>query len=166
MRSIFKTTILSLAVVAILTVVPARAVDLNNQFVVGGDIGFDIDPDLFASALIAEYHVTGNVAMGPYITFGADEDNFLFTTSGIAKYKANLSETDKLKPYGMMGVGFMILNEKNKRDKWERNTDFFFPVGAGFEYWFMDNLAWDGNMLFNISDDVFISLFFGIRTKF
>jgi len=165
MRGIFKVLFIFVISLTLLASVPARAVDLAQSFVVGGDVGFDIDPDLFASALIAEYHVTSNVAFGPYFTTGFDNDNFLFATSGIAKYKANLSETGKLKPYGMVGVGFLVRNEKHSGD-WDRDTEFYFPVGGGFEYWFMDNLAWGANMLFNVSDDIYWSMFVGLRTKF
>jgi len=167
MRSIFKAVVLAGVFVALVNVVPApaSAVELNHEFVVGGDIGFNLDPDLFAMALIGEYHVTSNVALGPLVTFGVANDYFLFTTSGIAKYKANLSENEKLKPYGLLGVGFLVRNEKEK-DDWDRETTFLFPIGGGFEYWVQEKLAVGANVVFNISEDIYLGAFMGLRTRF
>ena len=147
----------------------AGAVDLNHSFVAGLDLGFDLDPDLFASGLNIEYHVTKNVALGPLLTLGIDSEHHLFGTSGMAKYKANLTENEKLKPYGQVGVGFLIWEEekkKGKKEDWEKDTLFLFPVGGGFEYWVNSNIAWGSNILFNITEDIFITFFAGIRYRF
>lgn len=146
----------------------SAAIDLANKFVVGPDIGFTVDPDMFSGSLIGEYHVTSSVAFGPLLNFSGDsDDHFFFGTSGVAKYKANLSPTEspKLKPYGMVGVGFLIKNEKHHGD-WDRKTEYLFPIGGGFEYWFQDNLAWGANVVFNISDEIYLGLYGGIRTCF
>ncbi len=146
----------------------SAAIDLANRFVVGPDIGFTVDPDMLSGSIIGEYHVTSSVAFGPYLNFSGDfDDHFFFGTSGVAKYKANLAETEspKLKPYGMVGVGFLIKSEKHRND-WKRETEYLFPIGGGFEYWFQDNLAWGANVVFNISDEIFLGLYGGIRTSF
>lgn len=161
-------TMVVLAILLMLGISPAKAIDLTHSFVVGVDAGFDLDPDLFAWSVVGEYQVTGNVAVGPLFTFGADNDTFLFGGSGIAKYKANLAENAKLKPYGYLGIGFLRIYEENpwKEDDWEHTTDFLVPVGGGFEYWLTDKFAWGSHVMFNISDDIFFSLFFGVRTRF
>jgi hypothetical protein len=161
-------TIIILAILVALGVSPAKAIDLTHSFVVGVDAGFDLDPDLFAWSVVGEYQVTGNVAVGPLFTFGVDNDTFLFGGSGIAKYKANLAENAKLKPYGYLGIGFLRIYEENPwdEDDWDHTTDFLVPVGGGFEYWLTDKFAWGSHVMFNISDDIFFSLFFGVRTRF
>ena len=164
MHRIARMAIIGLATVLSVSV-PARAVDLTHSFVLGADVGFDMDPDLLAGAVIGEYMVTSNVGLGPYLTFAGDNNRFYFSTSGMAKYKANLNESVKLKPYGMMGIGFMIKNEK-EHHVWDRETQFLFPVGAGFEYWSTDKFAWGANIVFNITDNIFLGAMFGIRTRF
>jgi len=146
----------------------SAAIDLAKKFVVGPDLGFTMDPDMLSGSLIAEYQVTSSVALGPMLNFSGDfDDHFYFGTAGIAKYKANLAQTEspKLKPYGMVGVGFLIKNKK-RRDDWNRETEFLFPIGGGFEYWFQDNLAWGADVVFNISDEIYLGLYGGIRTCF
>ena len=149
----------------LLVSVPARAVDLNHSFILGADAGFDINPTMFASALVGEYMVTSNVGMGPYFQFAAKNDRFYFGTSGIAKYKANLNESAKLKPYGMMGIGFLV-KEEREHHRWDHETDFLLPIGGGFEYWATNRFAWGGNIVFDISDKFFMGVLFGVRTRF
>jgi hypothetical protein len=120
---------------------------------------------MFASALVGEYMVTSNVGLGPYIQFATENDRFYYGTSGIAKYKANLNESAKLKPYGMMGIGFLV-KEERKHHEWTHRTEFLFPVGCGFEYWSTNKFAWGGNVVFNVSDKFFMGVLFGIRTRF
>ena len=167
MRSI---TIGTMAIALIMTVFisrEARAVDLTHSFVVGADVGFYLDPDMVGWDVLGEYQVTGNVAVGPLLSFGADNDRFLFGASGFAKYKANLSESPKLKPYGFIGIGFLRTYEDvAHEDDREITTDFLIPVGGGFEYWQTDRFAWGSNVVFNISDDIFFGLMFGVRTRF
>ncbi|GEM_PF-4022533 len=165
MRGIFK-VVVSIAVLSMFAgVAPARAVDLANKFVAGIDLGLYEDPDLAAVALSMDYHVTENVAFGPYLSLGFDVKRLYFSTSGIVKYKANLSENAKLKPYGMVGVGFISRNRT--RRNWENYvTKPLFPVGAGFEYWFRENTAWGANLVYNVCDKPFFSLFAGFRIKF
>lgn len=145
----------------------AKAIDLTHSFVIGADAGFDVDPELFALDMLAEYQVTGNVAVGPLITFGVDSTRFLFGMSGFAKYKANLVENSKLKPYGFIGIGFMDKQTKNiPGDKWTGQTKFLIPVGGGFEYWQTDRFAWGADIVFNVTDNIFFSMLFGVRTRF
>ena len=165
MRGIFKVVVLIAVLSMFAGVTNARAVDLANKFVAGADLGFYLDPDLVAMSLMGEYHVTSNVALGPYVTLGTYTDYFYFSGSGVAKYKANLNENAKLKPYGLLGVGFLVLNEEVAGD-WHSDTKFLIPVGGGFEYWVSEKLAWGGNVVFNISEDIFFGIFFGVRTKF
>lgn len=166
-RTIRIFAIIALATGVVFITGQAQAMDLTHSFVVGADAGFDLDPDLFAWDVLAEYQVTGNVAVGPLMTFGLDNDTFLLGGSGIAKYKANLAENGKLKPYGMLGIGFLtVYQDVPDRDKWASDTQFLIPIGGGFEYWSTDRFAWGANVLFNISDDIFFSLFLGVRTRF
>ena len=145
----------------------AKAEDLDHSFVAGLDVGFDLDPDLFALGLNVEYHITSNVAMGPLFTGGMDSTHRVFGTSGMAKYKANLVENEKLKPYGQLGVGFLVWEVKTGRNgDWKGDTEFLFPIGGGFEYWINPNLAWGSNILFHLTDDSFITFFAGMRYKF
>ena len=168
MRRLILILIITLLVTGISNVRQARAVDLTHSFVVGVDLGFDLDPDLIAWDIMAEYHVTGNVAVGPLFTFGADHNTILFGGSGIAKYKANLAENQKLKPYGFLGIGFLTTYQEHpiEHNDWNSDTEFLIPVGGGFEYWQTDRFAWGSNVMFNISNDIFFSLFFGVRTRF
>ena len=163
-----KSASVILAVFLAFMFVPEKghAVDLTRSFVVGADVGFDLDPDLVAWDIIGEYHVTGNVAMGPLFIFGADRDMFLFGASGIAKYKANLAESQKLKPYGLVGIGFLNVSVEDNRGHRSSETQFLIPVGGGFEYWATDRFAWGSYAMFNISDEIFFSLYFGVRTRF
>lgn len=167
MRHLFRIIVIVTIVGGFCLSREARAVDLTHSFVVGADVGFDLDPDLFAWDVLGEYQVTGNVAVGPLLTFGYDSNTFLFGATGIAKYKANLAENGKLKPYGLIGIGFMNQQERiPTTNRWLSDTKFLIPIGGGFEYWQTDRFAWGSNILFNITDNIFFSLVFGVRTRF
>lgn len=173
---LFKRLIVMTAIVFGMLVLPAQAQDLENDFEVGVDLGFHLnDIDMFAIGILGEYHVTSNVAFGPLFQFGAEEDIFIFGMTGMVKYKVNIPESERLKPYGQMGVGFLVTDvdveywdpvARKRRTKSESDTDFLLPVGGGFEYWALEDVAFGSNLLFNISEDVLFSLYFGLRYKF
>jgi hypothetical protein len=170
MRKVIVVFLVSLFSVLIFMSREAKAIDLTHSFVVGGDVGFYIDPTIAAWDIIGEYQITGNVAVGPMLSFGAAEDRFLFGASGFAKYKANLAENPKLKPYGLIGMGFLSDNKRHKDifggHHWKDNVRWLIPIGGGFEYWINDRLAFGATALFNVTDNPFFGLLFGLRTRF
>jgi len=136
--------------------------EMTGGFVVGADVGINVDPDSFAMAFPIEYHVTENVAIGPLFQLGLDDKFTMFGATFNAKYKATLLESERLKPYGQAGLGFLLVDA----DKGGNSTEVLLPIGGGFEYWGWDDVALGGNFLVNVTDDSYFSLLFGARYLF
>jgi len=143
--------------------------EMTGGFVIGADVGFNVDPDSFALAFPIEYHVTENVAIGPLVQLGLDDKFTLFGVTFNAKYKATLLESERLKPYGQVGLGFLLVDVDSKGKSGKgggSSTEVLLPIGGGFEYWAWDDVALGGNFLVNITDDTYFSLLFGARYLF
>jgi len=137
----------------------------SGHFGAGGCLGFTVDPDLFAGQAGAEYYVTNEVAFGPLLQGGTGAGGRFWSLAGMVKYSAALRNTERARPYAEAGIGFANLyfdDLNHGRNK----TTFIFPIGAGAEFELTDQITGDANILFDISEDVFVGLYFGGRYLF
>ena len=131
----------------------------------GGDVGLTIDPELFAGQAAVDYYLTDSVAVGPLFQAGTGREGIFWGLSGQVKYSAALANTDTIRPYGTLGIGFVnfYFNDINDR---KMKTSFLVPVGGGFEFEVADDLTLDTNILFNAAEDIFVGIYFGGRVLF
>jgi hypothetical protein len=147
---------------------PAPAGSISSRsghFGAGGCLGFTVDPDLFAGQLGAEYYVTDEVAIGPFLQGGSGAGGRFWSLAGMVKYSAALRNTELVRPYGEFGIGFSNLYF-DALNHGEHKTTFIFPIGGGAEFELTDQVTLDANVLFDISEDVFVGLYFGGRYLF
>jgi hypothetical protein len=137
----------------------------SGHFGAGGCLGFTVDPDLFAGQAGAEYYVTNEVAVGPLLQGGTGGGGRFWSLAGMVKYSAPLRNTELARPYAEAGIGFanLYFDDLNHGD---HTTTFIFPIGGGLEFELTDQVTLDANILFDISEDVFVGLYFGGRFLF
>lgn len=137
----------------------------SGHFAAGGSVGYALDPDMFAGQVGGEYYVTDEVAIGPLFQGGTGPDGKFWSLAGMVKYSAALRNTERVRPYGELGIGFSNLIFKDFNDGLQK-TSFIFPVGGGAEFELTDQVSLDANVLFDVSEKVFVGLYFGGRFLF
>ena len=131
----------------------------------GVGFGVILDPDVPALQTSLDYFVTDDVAVGPLVQFGLGEDAYVLGISGQVKYSAPLAGNQKVRPYGHVGVGFAQLYYKDDDDH-DSITTYLFPVGGGFEFELRPNFNLDIGGTFNVSEDIYLGIFAGVRFVF
>jgi len=132
----------------------------QGSWMLGGGLGFTEDPELFALTGLVNYYITDEVAVGPLAQYELSGRDQVFGLSGQVKYSAILADSSVVRPYGQLGIGYAEFKLHNLFDG-KRKTTFLFPVGGGMEFKLADQLWLDGNILFNLSPEIYIGLFLG-----
>ncbi len=128
----------------------------------GIGVGVMLDPDVFALQAGVDYFITDELAVGPLVQYGGmGKDDSIFGVSGQVKYSAALLSNERVRPYGHVGVGFAQLYEDGRS-----TTTYLFPIGGGFEFEIRDRLSMDVGGTFNVSDNIYMGLFAGVRYLF
>ena len=137
----------------------------SGHFAAGGCLGYTIGREMFAGQAGAEYYVTNEVAFGPLFQGGTGSGGSFWSLAGMVKYSAALRNTEKVRPYGEVGIGFanLYFDDVNRG---KQKTSFIFPIGGGGEFELTDQVTLDANILFDVSEDVFVGLYFGGRYLF
>jgi len=137
----------------------------SGHFAAGGSLGYTIGQEMLAGQAGGEYYVTNEVGVGPLFQGGTGSAGGFWSLSGMVKYSAALRNTDRVRPYGEVGIGFanLYLDDINGG---KQKTSFIFPVGGGGEFEVTDQVILDANILFDVSEDVFVGLYFGGRFLF
>lgn len=144
---------------------PGSLASRSGHWSLGGGLGMTLDPDLFAGHAGVDYYLTNEVAVGPLFQGGVGGPGGYWGLSGQVKYSAALATAQIVRPYGTVGIGF-IQFDLDEINHGERKISFLFPIGGGMEFEVADDVSLDVGALFDISEDVFIGLFFGGRYLF
>ncbi len=126
--------------------------------------GAFLDPDMGAIQGSVDYFITKDIAVGPLFQFGIGPEENILGVSGQVKYSAPLMGNDKVRPYGQVGVGFAQIFDADGED--DTVTTYLLPVGGGFEFEIMPQLNLDFGITFNISDNIYMGGFAGVRYLF
>jgi len=137
----------------------------SGHFIAGGSAGYMVEPDMAGIQVGMDYFITNDIAVGPLFIGGISGEDSLWGLSGQVKYSARLAETEIVRPYGHIGIGFINLNLESYHEG-KSETTFLFPVGGGFEFELTDELTLDINALFIISNIRPVGLFCGVRYLF
>lgn len=140
----------------------ANAESRVGKWNVGGAVGATVDPDLLSFQLGVDYYITEDIAVGPLIQYGVNGNDWIWGTSGQVKYCARLKDTEQVRPYGQAGIGFVEYIHDDFYGG-ERTTKYLFPVGGGFEFKLAKDLTLDTNILFDISEKLFVGIWVGAR---
>jgi len=133
----------------------------TGRWAVGGGLGITEDPSLYGLWADVNYYIIDEVAVGPLLQYEFKDDDSIFGVAGMVKYSAVLSGSKVVRPYGQVGIGFIQYDVKDLFDG-DKKTTYLFPVGGGIEFKLNDSLSLDGNLLFNLSDEIFVGLFVGV----
>jgi hypothetical protein len=157
--------LLILAVAALtLASLAASAGDFKTRqgsWVIGGGLGFTEDPQLFGLEALVNYYITDEISVGPLFQFELSGRDQVLGLTGMVKYSALLKDSGVVRPYGQLGIGFAEFRVDDLFDG-KRKTTYLFPVGGGMEFKLLEKLWLDGNILFNLSPEIFIGLFLGV----
>lgn len=146
---------------------PARSshASRSGHLSLGGTAGLTLDPDLFAGQFMVDYFITNEISVGPMFQGGTGPIGHWWGVSGQVKYSAQLANTDLVRPYGQVGIGFVnfYIPQVNHHDP---KTSFLIPVGGGFEFELSDDISLDTNIMLEASEKLFVGFFAGVRYLF
>ena len=137
----------------------------TGSWMLGGGMGINEDPSLIAFRLGLDYYITDEISVGPLAQYGIRDDDYIFGLSGVVKYSAILAQNKVARPYGEVGIGYVEFDCEDLFDG-KKKTTYLFPVGGGFEFKMADQLSLDVNILFNLSQEIFLSLIIGVNYIF
>ena len=118
-----------------------------------------VSPDMVGAMVNLDYFITDEISVGPYFQTGGSDDDSYWGLSGQVKYSAALVSNNNVRPYGHIGIGFIEPDFKNGADEFT----YLFPIGGGIEFGINDMLSLDMGAIFNVSEDSFAGLAFGVR---
>jgi len=137
----------------------------TGRWTVGGDLGVTEDPTLVGLNVNVHYYITDEVAVGPLLQYDLWDDDHIFGVAGRVRYNAVLAGSKVVRPYGQAGIGFVNFKHEDLFDG-DSKTTYLFPVGGGLEFKLNDALALDANVLFNLSQEIYVGLFAGVTYIF
>lgn len=123
--------------------------------------GLMVDPDMNAGMISLDYYITDEIAVGPYVHVGGGADNSYWGLSGQIKFCPQLAGNSSIRPYGFAGIGFVELDFEDRDD--DPSYTYLFPVGGGIEFEINDSVSLDASGVFEITEDIFVGLLFGVR---
>lgn len=142
-----------------------KFMERTGHWTIGGGLGITEDPSLYALWADVNYYITDQVAVGPLLQYAFKEDDSIFGVAGVVKYNATISGSKVVRPYGQVGIGFIQYQVDDLFDGDSKFT-YLFPAGGGLEFKLADALSLDTNLLFNLSEEIFVGLFVGVNYIF
>ncbi len=137
----------------------------TGRWTVGGDLGVTEGPTLMGLNFNVNYYITDEIAVGPLVQYDFWDDNHIFGVAGMVRYSAILANSKVVRPYGQAGIGFVNFKHEDLFSG-DSKTTYLFPVGGGLEFKLNDQLALDTNVLFNLSEEIYVGLFAGVTFVF
>jgi len=114
-------------------------------------IGFIDDPTALLLNFEAPYALDQWVSVGPGIQVGIDDNNTVIApTLNLTVTIPDLpgEDFDRLKPYGIIGVGFAYIADDNRPND-DDSAGFLIDFGVGLEYQLSENFFIGTQMMFN-----------------
>lgn len=142
-----------------------KFLERQGHWTVGGGLGITEDPTLYGIQANVNYYITDEISVSPLLQYAFKDKNHIFGVAGMVKYNAVLSGSKVVRPYGEVGIGFVQFQDEHLFNG-DQKTTYLFPVGGGMEFKLNDNLSLDGNLLFNISEEIYVGLFLGVNYLF
>jgi len=118
------------------------------------------DGTVLGLAFHGDYFVSDEVAIGPLLQLGFENDFTLVGLSGQLKYTFNVPNQPALHPHVQAGLGFVHVDNNND------DTDFLVPIGGGIDVEVARNLFLNSTLLINVTgldDDIFLNWLFGFK---
>ena len=125
----------------------------TGTFTSGAAFGFTLDPDLFLFGVEGDYFVHHNIAVGPMVQFGMDDDVFLLSPTANVRGVFDLPTYGfgrRIKPFGQFGVGFSYVDVDAGPFNGD-DTSFLINFGFGADVYLTTNIVLGTNVLFNIT---------------
>ncbi|HLG21022.1 MAG TPA: hypothetical protein VI895_14570 [Bdellovibrionota bacterium] len=116
----------------------------------GGGLGFTLSPDLFLMGVEGHYFVHQNIAVGPLLQFGVDDNIFLLSPSLNVRGVFDLPApgfAKRVKPFVQAGAGLSYIDVDRRGD----DTSFLINMGFGTDVYLTTNFALETSILFNIT---------------
>jgi len=140
---------------------PGLALGRSGYFGLGFAGGFLVSPDMGGGMVSLDYYITDEIAVGPSFHLGSGPDDSYWGASGYVKFTAPLASNPDIRPFAFLGIGFVELDFKGRKD--DPATTYLFPVGGGLEFEVSDMVIIEGCGIYYLTEDIFTGLMVGVR---
>ena len=117
-----------------------------------GGVGFTADPGAFLLGIDVPFRISENVAMGPSMQLGLDDDSTFFAPTWSGEFRLPIENTNAV-PYFHAGLGAAYLEKERRRRRDKDDVGFLIAFGLGGDFFVSDEFALGSRVTFNVMPD-------------